>query len=74
MRYRALGSLLVSHCSYKLRRESVWCIKLEFCVQQQWRIACDRWKYLNGILKDAKVFMVRGGYPFIRKALAARGW
>ena len=44
------------------------------CRQDQWRAAFDRWKYLNGIPHDAKVFIVRGGYPFIRQALTARGW
>lgn len=44
------------------------------CRQDQWRASFDRWKYLNGVPHDAKVFIVRGGYPFIRQALTARGW
>jgi hypothetical protein len=44
------------------------------CRQANWREDFQRWKAFKGIPEDAKVFIVRGGYPFIRAALLRRGW
>eukprot|EP00892_Ulva_mutabilis_P008450 jgi/Ulvmu1/5978/UM026_0102.1 len=42
--------------------------------QEQWRAGFERWKSGAGIAANTKVFIVRGGYPFIRQALLERGW
>lgn len=42
--------------------------------QEQWRAGFERWKSSSGIPPDGKVFIIRGGYPYIRKALIERGW
>ena len=42
--------------------------------QAQWRESFARWKAKRGIPAGAKVFIMRGGYTFIRTALLERGW
>ena len=42
--------------------------------QAAWRQAFARWKAAQGIPEGKKVFIMRGGYTFIRNALLQRGW
>lgn len=42
--------------------------------QAKWREDFQRWKAGRGVPSEAKVFIMRGGYTFIRAALLRRGW
>jgi hypothetical protein len=42
--------------------------------QSKWREAFQRWKIHRGVPEGSKVFIMRGGYTFIRSALLSRGW
>jgi hypothetical protein len=44
------------------------------CRQKQWRSNYLRWKKHQGIKPVTKVFIIQGGYPYIRKALLQRNW
>lgn len=34
----------------------------------------EKWKIINNVNPDANVFIVKGGYGDVKRALIARGW